>query len=821
MAVICLFLSNSLLSQVTTYEKYIGESSHEDFFNDTEATPDGGYVAVGQTQISGNQGDIYLVKFSIDGIVEFAENLGSFRNEFAHSVAVMDDRYIIGGSTFMGGAGTNDCYLLAVGLDGNLLEEVIFGGDGEDIIYALTVLDNGNIAVASTIENESTGADINVRIYDQSLNIIAETTYPSENLEVPHFITEVISTGDILVSGYQNFPEKDGILISFSNDLSTINWEIISNDAAEEQDEFFSGVHLNSDEYLFVSKSNLDDVTLNWVNVNTGIISNTVPIYNSFFPGEIDMAKIGDTAYILDSGNNRILYYDILNDFLSVNETLPFAAVALTNHINAIGLAGKNINENYIVAEMRQYNNLNYSEEWSEMVGDFTPENISFGFAISEADDGGMYLAGIVDYNDQDAGVYVRKVNLSGETIWSVILDEPFLEDETWAITTATDGGCVVVYTNISNLSTLQKISSDGDLEWSQEVGNGESQFSVFGNIVTTSNGDYFYVYTTNSNGTRKAEVAHVSQSGSIIWEKDYQIDGLGTRGYNIEVTADGDILVACQIETPTGEPGMLRINSDGDVLWANVYVINTAFSRFTTVKEAADGTIYAAGLVSTFENFGGGPGNIFHLDAAGNVISGGLLNNNEYGKSIYDLVLKADGSVHTLNIDNNYPPDNAIYTTARVRTIEIHEHDEDFAVINNQSFGSGSSPIMYRLLAHSDGGLAAYGYATLNNNFFEYLIRIDAEGASSVIEIKPQGTMNLLPTASDGNFTIDFQSPHTGELMVKIYNPYGQIVQELTDLKQGEKWQKSIDLVSLEAGNYFVNIRLNGFSWTQQIVKQ
>ncbi|MFT4759998.1 MAG: hypothetical protein ACI9XO_005042 [Paraglaciecola sp.] len=151
-------------------EQFYGEANHADFFTDIQVAPDGGYIAVGQIQETDKSGEIYLVKFDANGEQIFAENFGTETLDVAHAVVVLTDRYIIGGSTFSAATKTNNCYLLSVSFAGELLEETTFGGNGEDIIYSMTRLSNGQIGVASTLENALTGADINVRLYDENLN---------------------------------------------------------------------------------------------------------------------------------------------------------------------------------------------------------------------------------------------------------------------------------------------------------------------------------------------------------------------------------------------------------------------------------------------------------------------------------------------------------------------------------------------------------------------------------------------------------------------------------------------------------------------------
>jgi hypothetical protein len=152
-------------AQLTTYEKFYGNPDTDDIFNDVEPTDDGGFVAIGQTNAAGQSGQFYLVKFNGFGGEELNVSFGTEANEEANAVAVLSDRYVLGGNRFNPATATNDAYLMTVDYAGNLLNEVVFGTDGEQDITEIIALANGQVLVASTYETPlPNGMDVNLQI---------------------------------------------------------------------------------------------------------------------------------------------------------------------------------------------------------------------------------------------------------------------------------------------------------------------------------------------------------------------------------------------------------------------------------------------------------------------------------------------------------------------------------------------------------------------------------------------------------------------------------------------------------------------------------
>ena len=106
-------------------------------------------------------------------------------------------------------------------------------------------------------------------------------------------------------------------------------------------------------------------------------------------------------------------------------------------------------------------------------------------------------------------------------------------------------------------------------------------------------------------------------------------------------------------------------------------------------------------------------------------------------------------------------------------------------------------------------------------NNQKGHLIRIDAEGVSSTVDLQAQGQLKIRPTVSDGHCTMVFSSPHQGDFMLQIFSTDGRLVHQFPAVKAMDTWEERINLSHLPAGGYYVHIRLKGWAWVQPLVKQ
>ncbi|MBI3500659.1 MAG: T9SS type A sorting domain-containing protein [Bacteroidetes bacterium] len=120
-------------AQITFQKTYGG--TKDDIGNVTVQTNDGGFIIAGITESFGEGNfDIYLVKATSDGVMQWSKTFGSTNNDRAYSVQQTNDSgYIIAGYTNGFGLGNDDVYLLKISSNGTLQWSKTFGGQGNDI----------------------------------------------------------------------------------------------------------------------------------------------------------------------------------------------------------------------------------------------------------------------------------------------------------------------------------------------------------------------------------------------------------------------------------------------------------------------------------------------------------------------------------------------------------------------------------------------------------------------------------------------------------------------------------------------------------------
>jgi hypothetical protein len=166
-----LVVALTILSQVSTYsqipeiqwEKSYGGSLEDNGF-DIKVTNDGGYIMVGTTLSSdaiplgnhhGNY-DVYVVKTTSTGIVEWQKTIGGSNYDVGTSVSqTTDNGYIISGYTsssdgdIISNFGFFDCLVIKLDALGNIQWNRTYGGSGFDSALDLVQTNDGGYVVAA------------------------------------------------------------------------------------------------------------------------------------------------------------------------------------------------------------------------------------------------------------------------------------------------------------------------------------------------------------------------------------------------------------------------------------------------------------------------------------------------------------------------------------------------------------------------------------------------------------------------------------------------------------------------------------------------
>jgi len=192
-------------------------------FFDIALTQDGNILAVGATNhlhMPPYSGDALFMKLTLDGDVLWEQTWGGDGYEQADSVVLAGDGgYFIFGETDSYGTGDRDFFLLKITQDGTEEWFKTYGGEGREWPYGMLHLSNGELLIYGFTETIGGGRDEYAIRVAQDGDIIWEYTVESPGEELVLDALETLEGDLVLVVGV----EEDGGLLKLAADGS-LQW---------------------------------------------------------------------------------------------------------------------------------------------------------------------------------------------------------------------------------------------------------------------------------------------------------------------------------------------------------------------------------------------------------------------------------------------------------------------------------------------------------------------------------------------------------------------------------------------------------------------
>ena len=137
-----------------------GGSGYEYSYSVAE-TSDGGYIIAGSTDSYGaGSTDVWLIRTNASGNMQWRKVFGGSGGEYGRSVAnASDGGYVIAGSTYSYGAGSTDVWLIKTDADGNKEWDKTFGGSDEDWGYSVAQTSDGGYIITGTTFSYGAGSE--------------------------------------------------------------------------------------------------------------------------------------------------------------------------------------------------------------------------------------------------------------------------------------------------------------------------------------------------------------------------------------------------------------------------------------------------------------------------------------------------------------------------------------------------------------------------------------------------------------------------------------------------------------------------------------
>jgi hypothetical protein len=137
----------------------VGESGYENGYDIIECSA-GGYLVAGSTNSFGGGGyDLYAVKLSSSGTIDWTRSVGGSGMDEARAVVETSGGYVFAGMTNSFGAGAMDAYIVKLDVNGTGLWTKTIGGPGSDQVTGIMAVSGGNFVLAGQTGSYGAGSD--------------------------------------------------------------------------------------------------------------------------------------------------------------------------------------------------------------------------------------------------------------------------------------------------------------------------------------------------------------------------------------------------------------------------------------------------------------------------------------------------------------------------------------------------------------------------------------------------------------------------------------------------------------------------------------
>jgi uncharacterized delta-60 repeat protein len=195
----------------------------DDWFHSIQKTDDGGYIAAGKTGSFGaGRGDIWLLKLSTAGDIEWQKTYGGSEGDVVHSIQpTSDDGYVVAGisNSFSGDLYISDIWILKLSSEGDIEWQKTYGvSDDWKEVHSIQQTSDGGYIVAGNISS-----DIWISKLSSAGDIEWQKTYGVSDLDEVYSF-QPTSDGGYIVVGETGYGDYDIWLLKLST-AGDIEWQ--------------------------------------------------------------------------------------------------------------------------------------------------------------------------------------------------------------------------------------------------------------------------------------------------------------------------------------------------------------------------------------------------------------------------------------------------------------------------------------------------------------------------------------------------------------------------------------------------------------------
>jgi len=184
------------------WQKIYGASSSTHQAHSIQQTMDGGYIVAGETRTWGTSSNIWVLKLSSEGDFEWQKTYGGNDTDGASSIQqTYEGGYIVAGETRSWGAGS-DIWVLKLSPAGDVEWQKTYGGDADDSAYYVQqTMDGAYIVVGNTNSFGAGSIDFWVLKLSSTGDVEWQKTYGGSDSDEVHSVQQTMDGGYIVAGG--------------------------------------------------------------------------------------------------------------------------------------------------------------------------------------------------------------------------------------------------------------------------------------------------------------------------------------------------------------------------------------------------------------------------------------------------------------------------------------------------------------------------------------------------------------------------------------------------------------------------------------------
>lgn len=250
------------------------------------------------------------------------------------------------------------------------------------------------------------------------------------------------------------------------------------------------------------------------------------------------------------------------------------------------GAVGSGITDAYLI-KTDSAGNFQWSKVFETLHYDFIP-------SLKQTVDSAIIIAGLYDaWNGGVSDVYLIKINLGGDTLWTKHLGGNTFSQEARSIQITNDAGFIIAgfASNASlNRVYLLRTDSSGIPLWTKTYGGSALDAGL--DVKLTTDGGYIIVgYTYFGAGNNDLYLVKTDSIGDTLWTKAYGSPGYEV-GVSVQQTKDGGYIASGTTSPMAGNYSIyiIKTNSTGDTLWTKTIITQSSYTGCGKIFETSDG---------------------------------------------------------------------------------------------------------------------------------------------------------------------------------------------------------------------------------------